>query len=112
MSKVSIQTGFSNIQDDATFRRYLSDFASTSADVINGELEFDLNIRSQSKTVTFSSANTDLGIQHTLNRRNLRFIVAGKNAACDIYHGAASDTANLIYLRSTVAQVTVNLILI
>jgi len=111
MSKVETHGDLGSIKDTTTFMRFCSSFLSDVTDVINGQLEFSLNIKSQVVSVTFNTANSDVTVTHTLNKTGVNFLVANKDVACDIYHGSQSDTSSTIYVRSTVAPATVVLVL-
>jgi len=98
------------IKDVNEFMRYCSKFCNNLFGLINGKLEFDSNLLSQTVEVTFTAINTDTKVSHNLNRTGLGYIVKSKAAACDIYTGTTEATNKAIYLKSTVAT-TVTLIL-
>jgi len=98
------------ITDMKEFMNYCAKFCQNLFNVMNGKLEFDSNILSQTIEVTFLATNTDTRVSHSLNRTGLGYIVKQKDAACDIYDGTTAATNNAIYLRSTVAT-TVTIIL-
>lgn len=112
MSKISSQNDFSKVQDLGELVRYLSAYINELTPIINGRLQFDDNIQSQTVTTYFSAADTDLAIVHKLGKTGVGFFTIGKTAATDIYNGIGTDTTNIIYLRSSVAGVTVTLKLI
>lgn len=98
------------IKDVSEFMRYCAKFCQNLFNLINGKLEFDSNILSQTVEVTFATANTDTKVSHSLNRTGLGYIVKSKSAACDVYDGNTAANNKAIYVRSTVAT-TVTLIL-
>lgn len=112
MAKIGAQSDLSRIEELNDLIRLLSSWMNEVTPVINGKIEFDQNIRSQTVSVGFPSANTDTTVAHKLNKTGVNFLVVNKTAACDIYHGAGTDTVNQIYLRSSVAGVTVTLTLL
>ena len=68
--------------------------------------------------VTFTSANTDQDVVHTLtpvNPENINYLVVRKDRACDIYHDQSGTRrvwgTNYIVLKSSVASATVTLLL-
>lgn len=98
------------IVDPKDFMRYCSKFCANVFSLFNGKIEFDLNILSQTVTVTFVSSNTDTKVNHSLNRTGLKYIVASSGSACDVYDGVTPSTNSAIYLRGTVTT-TVTIIL-
>jgi hypothetical protein len=110
VSRVLSQTDLGKITDTNKFMQYCSKLLNDLMSVFNGKIEFDLNILSQTVSVKFVNANTDLSVAHNLNKTGVKYIVASKSATCDVYNGVTSSTTKTIYLRSTVAT-TVTLIL-
>lgn len=111
MAKLTTFTDFGRITDSAEFMRFASAAFSELQSIINGKVEFDVNIASQTQTVYFPSANVDLSITHGLERSNVKYLVAQKTGPCDIYNGSAATTNSTVALKSTAAGVTVTLIL-
>lgn len=110
MSRVVAQSDLSNISDEKQFMQYCSKLLSEIVSVINGKTDFDTNLSTQTVSVRFTNANTDLSIPHNLGRTGLKYFAVKKSAACDVYDGATTATKSTIYLRSTVAT-TVTLVL-
>ncbi len=110
MSKVLAQADLSKITDTTSFMQYCAKFINDLIPVINGKLEFDSNLLTQTVTATFSNANVDQGISHKLNKTGLRYIICQKDKACDVFDGVTSDTSSTIYLQCTQAT-SVKLIL-
>ena len=111
MSRVETHGDLGSIKTPEEFMRFCSSFLSDLENAFNGLIEFDQNIKSQTVSVKFDSANVDKEIKHSLNKSSVNFLVANKDVSCDIYHGSGSDTGSTIFLRSTVAPATVILIL-
>lgn len=109
MAKIDI-IDIGSVSDPKEFQRYCSKFASNVFNVLNGKLEFDVNMLTQTVEVTFSAINTDTKIPHNLNKTGLRYFVIKKSAACDVYDGATAATNQAIYLKATVAT-TVTIVL-
>ena len=107
MSRVTSQSQLGSITDPAQFMRSASDVIAQLVDAVNGKIELDKNLKSQTVTVVFPLANTDLGIQHNLNRTGLKYFVVTKNKACDVFTGVTSATTNTIYLQCTQAATVV-----
>lgn len=99
MSKISKAPDVSNVTDPKEFMRFVSNIISDIVNVINGKLEFDQNIISQTVDVTFDAINTDQAISHNLNRNNLKYIVCKKDQVCSVFNGTTSNSNNTIYLQ-------------
>lgn len=110
MPKIQTFTGLGNLKDPQEFIRHGSKAIAATADVVNGKLEFDKNLDTQTVTVTFPAANTDVKVDHQLNRIVKGYIVAKKSADCSVFDGQGTSTSNAVYLRSTQAA-TVTVIL-
>lgn len=111
MSKLTAFSNLGRITDPAQFIQYASRVISDIQAILNGKIEFDANIASQTVTTYFPAANADLVIKHELNRTGLKFMVVDKTGPCDIYHNSKLDSVSQIDLKSSVAGVTVTLIL-
>jgi hypothetical protein len=65
-------------------------------------------------SMTFGDADEDLAIRHQLppgRYRDVAYLVVKKDRACDIYTGSKSPEPSALYLRSSVADATVTLLL-
>lgn len=102
----------SNIKTTEELLPIISEYTNQLNTIINGGIQFGDNITSQTIDIRFSAANVDKGINHNLNKTGVRYLVVRKDVSCDIYHGQGSDTLNTIFLRSTVGNSSVTLILI
>jgi hypothetical protein len=111
MARLKYHPDLSNITDLGMFIKYSTQNFNQLQDILEGSIEFDSNIASQTITVTFPTANTDKIITHQLNRTGLKFFVVDKSVSCDVYHNKTRDTITQICLKCTVAT-TVTIILI
>lgn len=111
MASLSNPKQLQNITDEKEFMRYCSQAVGDIQTVINGQIEFGSNIKSQTVVQYFNQADVDVLINHSLNKKNVNFLVVNKNRASDYYHGVGMDTVSTINLRSTVAGVTATIIL-
>lgn len=110
MAKITTPSDFSQIQDAPTFMRMCSQFINDLVSLINGKIEFDSNLKTQSMSVTFSAANTDLAVSHSLGKSSVKYIVTSKSKSCDVFNGLAANTTNKLYLQCTqAATVTLEL---
>ncbi len=107
MSRVTAQSQLGSITDPVQFMRSASDVIAQLVDAVNGKIELDKNLKSQTITVVFPLANTDLGIAHNLNRTGLKYFPVSKTIACDVFTGATAATNNTIYLQCTHAATVV-----
>ncbi len=111
MASLSNPKQLQNINDVQEFMRYCAQAVDDIQTVINGQIEFGVNIKSQTVVQYFDQANVDKQILHSLNKTNVNFIIVNKTASSDFYHGVNKDLINTINLRSTVAGVTATIIL-
>lgn len=109
MSKVQLYSGLDDIKAEE-FQSAASQLLSDIVSRVNGQLEFDKNILSQTVEVVFTATNTEQAVKHNLNKLIYNYIPVSKLAACDIYDGGSGPNNNTIYLKSTVAT-TVTLVL-
>lgn len=92
------------------FVKHGSQVIQNTVDQVNGNLEFDKNIKSQTVVVKFAQPNIDMAVSHKLNKVSVHYMVVKKNVDCSIYDGVTKNTSNIVYLRSTQAS-TVTLVL-
>ena len=111
MSNVKAFADFGSIEDFKEFSRFVAQAFNDLQPVINGKIEFGINIASQTVTTFFNQAASDMLIAHQLNKTGVNYIVCNKSAPCDIYHGNQRDNSSQIFLRSTVSGVTVTFVL-
>ena len=78
---------------------------------VNGNLEFDKNMLTQTIDVTFSTADTEVSVVHRFGKTPTGYIVCKKSVACDVYDGSTSWSSSLIYLKCSVANAVVKLII-
>ena len=79
--KLTNLADLSKITDAPTFMRMCSQVVQQIANVINGAVEFDANIASQTVSVTFKTANADTVVPHGLKRVVSKYLVASSSAA-------------------------------
>ncbi len=111
MGKIRSPKDLGTIKTPEEFSRHASKVIQESVDVVNGKLEFDKNFASQTVSVTFPTANTDVAVTHSLKKKVTGYLVASKSVDCSIYAGSKEPTLNTLYLKSTVAA-TVTLVLL
>jgi hypothetical protein len=111
MAKLTTFTDLGKVTDPQEFIRFAAGAFIEMQSIINGKIEFDSNIASQTKTVYFPTANLDVSINHTLGKSSINYLVAQKTGPCDIYNGSVATTESIVNLRSNASGVTVTLIL-
>lgn len=100
--KLNFSDGFNNIKDLEGFKTQVQRLASNLSDVLNNNVTFADNFRSQVVGVTFSAANTNMTINHRLNAVPIGYLVIGRSAAFTVYDGSANVlTKTSITVRSS-----------
>lgn len=89
----------SNIKDDV-FNTYISRFAKEVIGVLNAGIALNDNINGKIVSVEFTATNTEVRIDHNLNRIPSGYIQLGQSAAMTIYDGTTATTNSTIFLRS------------
>lgn len=110
MPKIINTVDLTTIKTTEEFMRHGSRAIGETADAVNGNLEFDKNLKTQTIIVTFPTANTDVAIAHNFNKVSVHYMPVKKSATCDIVSGTKNSTPNTLYLQST-APATVTLVL-
>lgn len=100
-----------NIGAFDVFKTVVATIFSDILAAINGKLEFDKNLLTQTVDVTFTAANTEQAISHNLRSLVSDYIVCKKSVACDVYDGASASTTSIVYLKCNTAGATVRIIL-
>lgn len=111
MSNIQASSGIAQVLPEEV-PRFVDLFCQDVTNVVNGNLDFQTNFNCKIVAVTFSSANIDTPVVHNLGRVSTTFLVTSKNVSADIYNGTNSGTTTTMYLRSSVAPVTVTLVVL
>lgn len=113
MAQLRGNIDLTNITDTDEYMRWSSQFISDIAGTINGKLEFDNNIWSNTIQAVFTAANTATTFTHKLGKKPNYYVVCRSSVACKIYDagGTTFSTRTAITLYSDVAA-TVYLILL
>lgn len=77
--------------------------------VINGNLSLADNFSGKILSIRFSTADVEVATPHGLGRVPSYYIQMGSTVATNIYDGSSANTAQLLYLRASVAA-TVRLV--
>lgn len=110
MSKVSSTADLGSIKDATEFMKSASAVIKDIVDTANGKLEFDSNLKTQTVSVTFLSANTNTSVSHGLKKTGVKYFAVKKTAACDVYDGTGQTSSSTMSLKGSAAA-TVTLIL-
>lgn len=110
MAKVKSPSDLGNLKTFEELRQYITIFLTDLISQINGNLEFAQNIKTQEVVVTFSAANTNTAIPHSLGRVPAGYIQVEAGAATSLYNGNVANTAGVFNLRSSAAT-TVRILL-
>lgn len=102
MSKVQASTDIDRVKDDEV-KRFVNIALDDIVRVINGNLDFDNNFSAKTLSVTFSSANTEVAIQHGLGRVPSNYIQMQSSAATSLYNGSSANTSSTLYLKASAA---------
>ena len=108
--QISTLVDLTKITDSQTFMRYASQTIQAIINSVNGRLEFDKNMLSQTVKVTFPSAGTAVKVSHKLNKTGVNYLVASKSVACDIYRGTGDTTSTISLVSTAAASVTLILV--
>lgn len=100
VSNVVPQYDIQKITDNNEFMRFCSIVVAQIINGINGNLDFN-NLKTQTLGVTFSSANTDVKVTHSLNKTGINYFPVNLSAALTVYNGVGAATNSSIYLRSS-----------
>lgn len=100
MAKIQVIQDLNKVKDPNEFMRHASQVHQQTTDAVNGGLEFDQNIRSQTVVVTFNAANTDVAVNHNLNKTDVNYLKGKQSAALSVFDGVTKATNKTIYLRA------------
>jgi hypothetical protein len=110
MSQMKIPVDVSSIKDPSLFQSAVANVLNQIHVILNGQIEFDQNIHSQSATKLVPNT-FPIAFQHKLMKTGVKFIVVDKDGPGDLYHVKVRDTIDTIYLQSTTAGVTYSVVL-
>ncbi len=106
MGKIGQVSEFPRSGDLEEVKKYLADFAKDTVQQVNGNLNFFDNIKCNIIDVTFSTANVDVPIRHTLGKTPTGYWLVKTNVAAILYTGSTPATPEFITLKSSVAATT------
>ena len=106
MSKLKNEFNISQLKTTEEVVRFMSIITDEMQQVINGKIDFDSNIRTNVVDVSFTTANAEKPIAHTLNRVPIGYILVKTNVAVRLYDGATTNTASTIYIKADAIATT------
>lgn len=111
MSKITATSNFSNSETLNEIVRWASQFSKNVFNVVNGNLEFDINMRSSTIQVAFGpDANTNTTVTHRLNRQPIGYILAGSDVPCHVYNGTLPKDKLSITIKCDAASANCTII--
>lgn len=100
--KLASSQGISNQQTWEGLRRQTQILATKLEELLNNGINFKDNFQSQSISVAFTAADTDLQIAHQLNIVPTGYLVTNKSVSLDVYNGSSNIfNKTFITLRSS-----------
>ena len=90
-----------NLKDLDQLVRFTTIMMNDVLRVVNGNLSFEDNFNSRFVDVSFTAANIEVYVPHTLGRIPTGYILTKTNAAASIYSGTSTFTESAIYLKSS-----------
>lgn len=90
-----------NISDPVDFQRIVSIVLRDLVLIVNGGLQFSDNFQSKILTVEFTTANTEVRVDHNLSRIPTGYLVLKLSAAAIIYDGSTANTNQNAFLKAS-----------
>src|ERR1700680_3710480 len=110
MATIPVPADLGRIQEPQDFIRHESTAIQNTVSTINGNLEINKNMNTQTVTVTFPKANTEVAVPHSLGRVANNYLVSKASTNATIFDAKTPSDAKTTYLQSNVPA-TVTLIL-
>lgn len=99
MSRIPDDVSTSNLTKLEDVVRYFSVFMDDVQNVVNGNLELGVNIKSQVLNCNFLVANQTYGFLHSLGKPPIGYIAIRQPISLNLYDGAGGMTSTNIYLK-------------
>lgn len=100
MPRIQVIQDITNEKKPDEFMRQSSQIHQQTVDIMNGNLEFDKNIKSQTVSVDFTAVDTDVAVSHNLGKKEVNYLKGKQSVAMSVYDGSKPTTTTTIYLRS------------
>lgn len=98
VSRINSTNFFGNIKSFGELLRFLTGYTDELTSIVNGNLEFGLNIKAFMINSEFNTVEKTFN--HTLGRVPIGFLVIGNNTNTAIYDGPTKKTATTISLKA------------
>lgn len=99
--KAQLPLSLSKITDSEEFQKYAAQSFDALLSVVNGQVQFSDNIKSQIIEVNFNVADTELPVKHGLGIVATGYFKIGSSAAMSLYDGLQASTVDTVYIRSS-----------
>ncbi len=108
MSRITVTTDMTQCKPEE-LAKFLDHFCQNVEQVINGRLDFSTNLNCKLISITFSTANLSVPLDHGLGRVPAGYIVTSASAATSVYDSPVANTTSTINLMAS-APATVGLL--
>lgn len=98
--KVKTTQDVSNVDSLEDLVRYTGKVFGDILTEFNGRVDFLDNCRTSLVSFTFTTANLEYSIPHTLSRVPQGYILVGASVAMSLYNGTSANTTSAIFLKS------------
>ena len=103
MSKVTRETNIDLVKEDDKKWNFVAQFLDNIKELLNSGLRFSDNFDARIVSATFTAANTDLSVSHSLGRVPTGYVVLSLSASMIVYTGASAWTSSTISLKASAA---------
>lgn len=103
MAKVQATSKVATIKEDKDKFRFISIALEDLINQVNGNLEPVKNLKFNTVSVTFSSADSDVLVSHNLGRVISGYIQCGQSAALIVYDGSPISSTSKVNLKASAA---------
>lgn len=104
--KIKATPELSNLDNLSDVTRYATQVIREIVDLINGNIRISDNLSVAIRDVNFTASNTEVRVEHGLNRIPSGYILVKSNVSTTIFDGDTSNSTTLIYLKASVAAST------
>ena len=100
MSQIQASTNVQQVPP-TEFPRFVDLALQDIVRVVNGNIEFQNNVKCKLVSVNFSSANTDASVGHGLGKVPAGYIVTSLTANMVVFNGSSGATKDTLTLQSS-----------
>lgn len=111
MAQIPTLSDLTNLDEADDFMRFASATIGAIVDIVNGNLEFEKNIKAQIfSTTTPSVVGQEFSFTHDLNKSDVSFLVIYKETYLDVINGSSTNTSSMAYFRCNVASAKIRIL--